>query len=521
MSPTPTPPSVRRSTRDDRLPPDLRPLREEDFGPREARHLLLRAGFGGTPEQIEALAERGLRAAVNHLVDYAAIPFDGVRSDAFDSGIMRPLTPEQRRIFREAQQRQDEDTLAAFREERQRRQREDRRQMRAIQRWWLERMIETPRPLEEKMTLFWHGHFATSYRTIEDSYHMFRQNQLFRSMAVGNFGALLSQIIRDPAMLAYLDNNDSRKGRPNENLARELLELFGLGVGNYTEADVREGARALTGYTFEDDAFVFREAAHDGGEKTILGATGRLDGDGFVRAILAQRACAEFLAVKLYRFFVQHIPEEQPDRADLRQIRFVRALAAEIRANEYELRPVLQRLFRSRHFYHPSILNRQIKSPVELAVGTIRSLRTPVRDLSAIVDALDRMGQNLFFPPSVKGWDGGVSWINTSTLFVRQNLAGFLLTGHPPEGGGGPRDRRAYDPAPLLAPLAAESPAGAGRRDPDRVLDHVMRFALGSAPPRARETLRAFVRDRGDEMDGETLTRVLLLVTSMPEFQLC
>src|SRR6185436_12424118 len=164
------------------------------------------------------------------------------------------------------------------------RERDDRRQMREMQKWWLKRMIETPRPLEEKMTLFWHGHFATSFRTIENSYHMFKQNTLFRKHAVGNFGELLFAIIRDPAMIAYLNNNQSRKGKPNENLAREIMELFSLDIAGYTERDIKEGARALTGYTFVDDKFEFRRNDHDTGEKSILGVTGPLDGDGFVKA---------------------------------------------------------------------------------------------------------------------------------------------------------------------------------------------------------------------------------------------
>ena len=258
--------------------PALTPIRKESFGYTEARHLLLRAGFGGTPEQIQTLVEWGPEKSVDYLVDVDKAPQYDVDSSSITSSIMGPPDAETRERYRRARQTSDEEALARLQLERQRRQSEDRAQMRKIQQWWLTRLIETPRPLEEKMTLFWHGHFATSYRTIEDSYHMFAQNRLYRTHAVGGFGTLMHQVIRDPAMLAYLDNNDSRKNRPNENLARELMELFGLGVGNYSEQDIKEGARALTGYTFQDDAFTFQRQNHDGGAKRILGRA--VAGDG-------------------------------------------------------------------------------------------------------------------------------------------------------------------------------------------------------------------------------------------------
>ncbi|MGE4198722.1 MAG: DUF1800 family protein, partial [Phycisphaerales bacterium] len=270
----------------------MRPIADSNFGFDQARHLLWRAGFGGTPKQIQTLVSWGAKRAVEYLVNYEDVPTDTVSESEFDRNIMRPATAEEREMNVRARRMNDEETVARLRARRQEAEREDRRQMSSIQRWWLKRMIETPRPLEEKMTLFWHGHFATSYRTIEDSYHMFMQNQLFRKHAVGDFRELLFAIIRDPAMIAYLDNNDSRKGRPNENLAREIMELFSLGVGNYTEQDIKEGARALTGYTFEDDDFTFQKNNHDEGRKSILGRSGTMDGDVFVKAILEQRACS-------------------------------------------------------------------------------------------------------------------------------------------------------------------------------------------------------------------------------------
>jgi len=516
----------------------LKPIAKADFGYEQARHLLWRAGFGGTPEQIRTLADWGPEKAVDHLLNVEEIEsYPDPKADEFEDGIMRPLSEEERRQLRLAQRNQDEDVLARFRLEQQRRQGQDREQIRAMQRWWLRRMIETPKPLEEKMTLFWHGHFATSYRTIENSYHLYLQNAMFRKHAVGDFGQLLFSIIRDPAMLKYLDNDESRKEHPNENLARELMELFSLGEGAYTERDIKDGARALTGYTFVFNDFVFREEWHDNGDKHILGRSGNLDGDGFVRAILERRACAEFICAKLYRYFVNELPEApggsggtmgsggsggrdrvEPQRRAI--VSVVQQLAGTFLQAKYQLKPVLRRLFLSEHFYDPANMQAQIKSPAQLIVGAVRSLGTPVRDLGILADAMDLMGQNLFFPPNVAGWAGGRAWINTSTLYVRQNIMNFLLTGKTPRGFDPLASLEKYDPTALLANLAQSNPGA--EKDPARVVDYVLRFALGGEPSAARrETLVSFLNEHGGRITPDSLTGVLALITAMPEYQLC
>ena len=276
----------------------LKELKPQDFDEWMAAHLLNRAGFGGTPGQVRTLHRRGLKDAVDHLVEYESIEFEPVNASAFDSDIMRPPTEEERMRNQQARRMGDEEARAKIQQERQRRQVADRRQMAQMQRWWLKRIIDTPRPLEEKMTLFWHGHFATGYRAIEDSYHMFLQNQFFRANATGSFADLVHGIIRDPAMLKFLNNDQNRKQSPNENLARELMELFTLGEGNaYTEDDIKQGARALTGYTFNDDEFTFRTPMHDDGDKRILGVEGKWDGADFCRLILSQKVCSEYICL--------------------------------------------------------------------------------------------------------------------------------------------------------------------------------------------------------------------------------
>jgi len=497
----------------------LSPLHPDDFDYWKAQHLLNRAGFGGTPAQVRGLATMGLLDAVDYIVDYHRIDDESVRADRFAADIMRPMPQADRERMRAARRTHDEATLSEFRRRRQEAQRTDRRQMRDIQRWWLTRMIESPRPLEEKMTLFWHGHFATNYRAIEDSYHMFMQNQLFRHNAVGNFKALAHGIIRDPAMLKYLNNDQNRSQHPNENLARELMELFTLGEGHgYTENDIKQGARALTGYSFRDDEFIDLNSRqyrrrHDDGMKTIFGKTGNYDGDDFLELIFSRRACSEFLCLKLYRYFVNDMPGE-PDKT--RQ-QFIVAMARSLRDNKYQLRPVLKQMFASAHFYEGSNVGSRIKSPIQLIVTAMRSLRTPTRQLGALAAAADLMGQSIFYPPSVKGWEGGRTWINTSTLFVRQNTLVYMLTGRLPDQYPWDDDGSTYDAVHLVEHL----------REPDGSIDvrdavtYLLRISLACEVLQERvDGLVAFVEARGGRVDNAMLIALLSLIASMPEYQL-
>lgn len=506
------------------LPPPtgtLRRIAPKDFGYDQARHLLWRAGFGGTSSQVRALATIGVEEAVALLVDPSRSESPtAVASDRFSDTIMQPLSDEERQRYRVALQNRDENIVAQFRLRQQQQQRADRRQISDVQRWWLQRMIESPRPLEEKMTLFWHGHFATGYRKIENSYHLFQQNQMFRRNAMGNFGVILGGIVRDPAMLGYLDNQLNRRAAPNENLAREIMELFALGEGNYSENDIKEAARSLTGYSFQGNEFVFRQALHDTGSKRILGRSGNFDGEDFVEIILSQRACSEFIAKKLYEFFVAEVPSDRRDPAYNPIVSTIRNLARTMVQHKFELTPVLTELFQSEHFYSTRFVCEQIKSPVQLVVGAVRSLHTPVRDLGILNDALSLMGQQLFEPPSVAGWAGGRSWINTSTLFVRQNILTFLLTGKTPTGYDPLADAQRYDPTGLLDDLAQTQPGA--DRDANQVAAYLARFTLGPNPSSERlRVLNDFVESTGSRVTPDTVTGMLALLTAMPEYQLC
>lgn len=494
----------------------LKELKPAEFDEAKAGHLINRAGFGGTPAQVRALHKLGLDGAVDYIVDYQKVNAPPVNADSFDKDIMRPPTEQEQRMLAQARRNNDESIREQIQLERQRRQNADRQQIREMQKWWMKRIIETPRPLEEKMTLFWHGHFAVNYRAIEDSYHMFVQNQFFRANATGNFADLVYGIIRDPAMLRYLNNDQNRKERPNENLARELMELFTLGEGNvYTERDIKEGARALTGYTFNDDKFTFRAPAHDTGAKRIFGQQGNWDGVDFCRLILSQPLVSENICWKLYRYFVNDLPGT-PDK-DTQG--FILKLARTMRDGNYAMRPVLKTLFKSEHFYHPANRASVIKNPVQLIVQAIRTLRTPARNLNALISGADLMGQNLFYPPSVKGWDGGRAWINTSTLFVRQNMLIYLLTGRRPDAYEWDADGTRFDAQHLIDAMKEGSEGELMRRE---LVTRLLRFTLGADPsPDRVETLLTYIKDNGGEIDNDMLIALLSLIAAMPEYQLC
>jgi hypothetical protein len=370
----------------------------------KAAHLLRRAGFGGTPEQVRQLTRLGRDRAVSLLVDYEATPQDDADypEDTFITmprGLMADVDPEARRELNQIIMRLGRAHAAA------------------IQDWWLRRMVATPRPLEEKMTLFWHGHFTSGIREVRQARLMYQQNQFLRVNAMGNFRELVKGISRDPAMLIYLDNGRNVKQQPNENYARELLELFTMGEGHYTEQDVKEAARAFTGWTAGEQGFLVRYRLHDDGVKSFLGRTGRFDGDDIIDIIFEQPATARHLARKLWTFFVEPEPDDM----------IIDALAERIRAADYDIRETMRTILRSDTFYHPRTRGSLIKSPAELLVQTARSLEMPIADLRTANQQMQQMGQELFQPPNVKGWDGGRAWINTSTLFIRYNtMAGSI-----------------------------------------------------------------------------------------------
>lgn len=493
------------------MPPttSLRSITDRDFGYAEAQHLLSRAGFGGTPQQIAQLQAMGIDKAVDYLVDYEDVSVDDLAKPTYDADLIRPPTEEERELIRRAERENNEELRERYRREFLRRRGEDRNQMTQLKDWWLARMIATPRPLEERLVLFWHSHFATNHRTVQDSFLLLKQNVLFRKHANGNFANMVYGIIRDPAMIRFLNNDSNRKRSPNENLARELMELFTLGEGNYTETDIKEGARALTGYTANDNVFQLDEYQHDTDTKEIFGKKASYNGEQFVDAILARPVCSLFVCLKLYKYFVADVSDIVPPYART----VVTSLADTFRDGKYAMKPVLKRLFKSEHFYDAALRGQMVKGPAQHVVGSVRVLGTPTRDISVLSQAMRMMGQDLFDPPSVAGWDGGRGWVNTSTLYVRQNLTVYLLTGKLPYSDGWSREEVDYDPMFLIADLK--------ERSPRTVVTHLLATLIGK--PIAAERQQALV----DFLDGrdvgitrDSMLALLLLITALPEYQL-
>ncbi len=283
---------------------------------------------------------------------------------------------------------------------------------------WVYRLLFTPNQLLEKMTLFWHGHFATGAEKVTDASLNWQQNQLFRQHAVGDFTKLANGISQDPAMLIYLDSVVNRKAHPNENFARELMELFCLGEGNYSERDVQELARCFTGWEIKNNRFRKNRYQQDLGDKSVLGQTGAFDGEDGVRIVLEQPHLEKFLARKWFRFFVA---DEPPPSDELLQ-----PLANCFREHELHIAPALKMLLQSNLFFSAHAVGRKIRSPVELIAGMLRSLGATT-NTQLIAQGLLSVGQGLFYPPNVKGWDGGRTWINSSTLLGRSNLVADIL----------------------------------------------------------------------------------------------
>jgi len=346
-------------------------------------HLLRRAGFGLSAEDAEEYRSLGFEGALRRLLDELDAP--PPRDPAGDDG--KPF---------------------------------DRYEPGAIQQVWLDRMAGGRAPLAEKLALFWHGHFATSDQKIREPVLMWRQYLLFRTYGAGRFRELVRRVSRDVAMIRWLDGNANRKGHPNENYARELQELFTLGIGNYTERDIREVARAFTGWGSRHHDFVFNSKFHDDGEKTVHGETGRLGGDDVVRILTSRPACHRFIAGKLLRFFSH--PDPARDE--------VEAVATVLKRTDGDVRSALLVLFRSPSFRAAGRRRALVKGPVEYLVGAMRATGMRTTPLWAH-GSLERMGQILFRPPSVKGWPSGPTWLTTSGMVERLKAARRIAEARP------------------------------------------------------------------------------------------
>jgi hypothetical protein len=410
---------------------DLTPIAPADWNYDFAAHLLERAGFGGTPQEIDALAKLTPAQAIARLVRFEGTdisqlpPFE--HSGIHDPGL-EPFPPTRPAVTDLAKEKGEALGIKVKPTGNRRLQpvvdeffywlRASVLETNRVSYWWANRMLTSPRPLQEKMALFWHGHFASNEAKVRDYRKLLIQLELFQKQGTGNFRDLTVAVAQDPAMLSFLDAGVNVKGASNENFAREIMEIFTMGVGHYTETDIREAARAFTGWNYVDTKFVVNKDQHDDGEKTFLGHTGRLDGVDVIDIIMQQPATADYIAGKIYRYFVREdlSPELQ------------KKLGAILRDKHYEITPLLETIFLSRDFYSPASVGTQIKSPVQLAVSTYKKLGQ--KNIPGVPDfnlATSALGQQLFSPPTVAGWAGGQSWITPGLLLERANLARDIL----------------------------------------------------------------------------------------------
>jgi uncharacterized protein (DUF1800 family) len=489
----------------------LKALAGEKWNFTTAAHLLNRAGFGGTPAEIQHLVDLGPDKAVAFLVNYEKIPDDTANPD------WAKPDPTRQERFQKVRNADPEKRREIVQEE----QKAQRQRIVELKYWWLQRMAKGPRPLQEKMTLFWHGHFATSMEKVRDAYLMWMQNDLFRQQGTGNWLKLLVAVAKDPAMLLWLDQGQSRKDHPNENFAREVMELFTLGEGHYTEKDVTEAARAMTGWTYDrlDQEFIERPRIHDSGEKTFLGHTGYFNGDDVLGIIVKEPQAARYITAKLWNYFAGENPSDE----------LLTALVAEFRRAGDNFKPLLATMFRCEEFYANSIIRNQVKSPVQWLVGSVRALE---RDLPAPVICLGltrNLGQDLFAPPNVKGWDGGLSWITTNNLLARYNEAGLLAQGDTsvlrkmtfgPNGGGNLMGPNRAQNLRLKTPDVSKILTEEQRKDKTKLVAALeQRLLQSKLRGKQEQALKEFL-DAQATLDDTAVLGAIRLMMSTPEYQL-
>jgi uncharacterized protein (DUF1800 family) len=465
------------------------PTSDDPFDAVKAAHLLNRAGFGGTIDEVRKVIDLGPSDAVEWLMDFKDQSAEEQGTDVPDLSAIDGLP----KSFKELRKAYEGKSQAELKELRQKFMMSNREAVLATISWWMRRMVDGPHPLQEKLTLFWHGHFVTSDKDERSATLMWKQNELLRKSCLGNFRTFVRNISRDPAMLDYLNNTQNRKAHPNENYARELMELFTLGIGNYTEDDVKQGARAFTGWAHDGDDYVFRKFDHDEGVKEFLGRSGNFNGDDVIDIILSQSVCPRFISNKLFRYFAYEEIEDSLSQA----------LGYELAQSNYELRPLVKLILKSKAFYSPQAVGAQIKCPIQLVLGTIRQMNLSMPRPMMLLQPLNQMGQVPFSPPNVRGWPGGRMWINTSTLFVRYNTGYRLIDGQLPRA----------DKSRLNEETKDATDAGA-------VVDYwINRLIQRPIDPDKRQVLIDALGER--QQSEQAVRQVIQLIVSMPEYQLC
>jgi len=465
------------------------------------KHLYNRAGFGISYTELHDKSKVRLSRTVDRLFDGPDAPEDlqtVTEEEYLDQQlVLSALNGKKEQTPEEKLQREE---ITKTRNEKSRKLNID----------WISQMINSKTPLLEKATLFWHGHFACRSN---NPFYAQQLNNIQRKYAMGSFKNLLIAVSQSPAMLDYLNNQQNRKGRPNENFARELMELFTLGRGNYSEKDIKEAARAFTGWSYNKTGqFVFNQKVHDEQEKTFLGDTGNFDGEAIIDKILAKRNTAMFICRKLYIFFVNDKPNES----------HIAELANEFYATQYNITAVMKKLFMADWFYAAENRGNKIKSPVELLVNLSREFGVTYHKPQILIQLQTSLGQYLFNPPNVSGWPGGKSWIDSSSLMLRMKIPSLVLNDGilDFDGKADPEDEavialnRKPAPKPVKSYVNAEANWPAFLKTLPKNMQQTELAAFLLQPAVGKKISELVSRNT-------KLKNTAIAVTSMPEYQLC
>jgi uncharacterized protein (DUF1800 family) len=465
------------------------------------KHLYNRAGFGISYTDLNKLSRRNIDKAVENLLS--------APKQSADLSTVNPSEVKQQMV-RQSELGAKKELTEQEKEERQTITRTQNEQSRQLNLDWVQRMISTENPLVEKMTLFWHGHFAC-----RSNNPMFAQqlNNIQRKYALGSFKALLVEVSKSAAMLQYLNNQQNRKNRPNENFARELMELFTIGRGNYTEQDVKESARSFTGWTYNKEGdFEFKKALHDDNIKVFFGNTGNFDGSAIIDQILDKPATSVFICRKLYGFFVNDTPNEV----------HIKELSNYFYRQKYDIGGLMQKMFSSDWFYSKENIGSKIKSPAELLVGLSREFHVTYNKPQVLIQLQSNLGQYLFNPPNVAGWPGGQNWIDSSSLMLRMKIPSLVLNDGLIDfsGKADPEDEAVIAQGKKTNVRAVKSYVDA-KADWPKFLDNLPKKI--TTTELAAFLLQPSLTPKVTEMihNNQSLKNTAIEITSMPEYQLC
>lgn len=458
------------------------------------QHLYLRAGFGESITTIEKNRGKSLEKLVNQLFkeSEAITEIKVVDANEFKIGkFMFADKEEKKEMIKESLSKIKDMNLL-----------------------WLDKMAEKQGVLREKMTLFWHGHFACQSNNV---FFIQNQNNTLRKLALGKFGDLLKAISKDPAMLQFLNNKQNKKDSPNENFAREVMELFTLGRGNYTEQDIKNAARAFTGWDFEQNGeFVFRKFKHDFGEKTFFGKTGKFEGEDILDMILENKQTAKFITTKIYKYFVNENVDEQ----------IISSLADKFYQSNYDIGLLMKEIFTADWFYDEKNIGVKIKSPIEYLTMLRRQFTMEFSDKEPLLFLQKVLGQMLFYPPNVAGWKGGRTWIDSTTLVIRTMLPQILyrmveIPLQPKEDGDVNTEFFAKKKLQSIKATFhwAEFATVFGKEKegeiPEKIANYLLQLPLS-------ETNKGLLRQSIYGLSKEEgLKNLAIMITTLPEYQLC